>query len=94
MLGWTATPFDAGPTPYRVLSVPGNESGFGGMLRMDEQWAGVPSHWSIYLHVTDVETILAKTVALGGRSACPRSTCPAWAGSPVSTTRPAPAATS
>lgn len=71
VLGWTATPFDAGPTEYRVLSVPGNESGFGGMLEMDEAWAGIPSHWSIYLHVTDVDASVERALALGGRIAVP-----------------------
>ena len=71
VLGWRATPFDAGPIQYRVLSVPGDESGFGGMLQMDEQWAGIPSHWSIYLHVTDVDAALERAQALGGTLAVP-----------------------
>ena len=71
VLGWTATPFDAGPTQYRVLSCGGCESGFGGLMEMNEQWQGIPSHWSIYLHVTDVDAILAKTAALGGSVCVP-----------------------
>ena len=71
VLGWTATPFDAGPTQYRVLSCGGCESGFGGLMEMNEMWEGIPSHWSIYLHVVDVDAILAKTVALGGSVCVP-----------------------
>ena len=71
MLGWTATPFDAGPTQYRVLSVPGDEGGFGGMLQMDEQWAGIPAHWAIYLHVVDVDAIVQQAQALGGKVVVP-----------------------
>jgi predicted enzyme related to lactoylglutathione lyase len=70
-LGWSASPFDAGPTQYRVLSVPGNESGFGGMLEMNEEWAGIPSHWAIYLHVTDVDATVARALALGGKTLVP-----------------------
>ena len=71
VLGWTATPFDAGPTQYRVLSVPGDEGGFGGMLQMDEQWAGIPAHWAIYLHVVDVDAIVQQAQALGGKVVVP-----------------------
>lgn len=71
VLGWTATPLDAGPTQYRVLSAPGNDSGFGGMLQMDDQWAGVPSHWSIYLHVVDVDATVARAIELGGSCCVP-----------------------
>ena len=71
VLGWHAAPFDAGPTQYRVLSAPGSDIGFGGLLEMNEQWAGIPSHWSIYLHVVDVDAILAKTAALGGSVCVP-----------------------
>lgn len=71
VLGWAATPFDTGPTQYRVLSVAGNESGFGGMLEMNEEWAGIPSNWSIYLHVTDVDATLERAQALGGTTVVP-----------------------
>lgn len=71
VLGWQATPFDAGPTQYRVLSVPGNDNGFGGMMEMDEAWVGIPSHWSIYLHVLDVDAVLEQTLALGGSVCVP-----------------------
>jgi predicted enzyme related to lactoylglutathione lyase len=66
VLGWGATPFDAGPMTYRVLSAPGAVGDFGGMVQMDEQWEGVPSHWSLYLHVTDVDATVARAVELGG----------------------------
>ncbi|QDA57635.1 VOC family protein [Thermomonas aquatica] len=71
VLGWQATPLDAGPTQYRVLSCGGCETGFGGMLEMNQQWQGIPSHWSIYLHVADVDATLAQAVALGGKVCVP-----------------------
>ena len=71
VLGWRAEPFPAGPGQYRVLSVPGQQDGFGGLLEMDEQWEGVPSHWSIYLQVADVDATLDKAVALGGSVCVP-----------------------
>lgn len=66
VFGWTTTPFAAGPTTYRVLATAGDDAGFGGMMEMDEQWEGIPSHWSIYLHVTDVDASLARALELGG----------------------------
>lgn len=70
VLGWKATPFDAGMTGYRVLSTP-DGSEFGGLMEMDAQWSGIPSHWSIYLHVLDVDATLGKAVALGGKVCVP-----------------------
>jgi uncharacterized protein len=71
LLGWQAAPFEAGPTQYRVLSVPGDENGFGGMMEMNGEWAGIPTHWSIYLHVVDVDTIVERAQALGGTVVVP-----------------------
>ena len=71
VLGWQVEPHAAMPAQYRVLSAQGSDAGFGGMLAMDEQWAGVPSHWSIYLHVTDVDAVLAQATELGGKVCVP-----------------------
>lgn len=75
VLGWTAEAFP-GMGNYRVLSAGGSEAGFGGMLEMDEQWAGVPSHWSIYLHVLDVDATLVRAVELGGKVCVPAFDAP------------------
>ena len=71
VLGWQAAPFEAGPTQYRVLSVPGDENAFGGMMEMNEEWAGIPTHWSIYLHVIDVDATVERAQALGGTVVVP-----------------------
>ena len=63
VLPWTFSDHDAAPEVYRVYSV--NGTGYGGMLQMDEQWAGIPTRWSIYVHVADIDATVAKAQALG-----------------------------
>ena len=69
-----ADPVAASIEPPEALGegVGGHLLGFGaGMLQMDEQWEGVPSHWSIYLHVADVDAAVARAVELGGSCCVP-----------------------
>lgn len=75
VLGWTIEAFP-GMDRYRVLSAGGCDAGFGGMMGMDDQWAGIPTHWSIYLHVTDVDATLARTMELGGKVRVPAFDAP------------------
>ena len=99
VLGWTAEAFP-GMGNYRVLSAGGCEVGFGGMQQMDEQSAGVPLQWSIYLHVADVDAALIRASELGGHVCVPafdvpgvgriaRIDDPSGAGCYVMTPRPA-----
>ena len=76
VLGWSTEGFPGMPTQYRVLSAAGCGSGFGGMIEMNEQWAGIPSSWSIYLHVLDVDATLEKALALGGKQVVPAFDAP------------------
>ena len=100
VFGWGSEDFPRTPTPYRVLSAGGCDSGFGGMLGMDDQWAGIPSHWAIYLHVADVDAVLDQAQGLGGKVRVPafdvpgvgriaRIDDPSGAGFYVMTPRPA-----
>lgn len=68
---WRSEPFQGGPSPYRVLSVAEREAGFGGLLQMDPDWGALPAHWSIYLHVVDVDACAARAQALGGKVSVP-----------------------
>jgi predicted enzyme related to lactoylglutathione lyase len=70
ILGWTSEAFPGMPN-YRVLSAGGCDAGFGGMMEMDEQWTGIPSHWSIYLHVVDVDATVVRATELGGKICVP-----------------------
>jgi predicted enzyme related to lactoylglutathione lyase len=40
----------------------------GGLLQMDEQWEGIPSHWGIYFLVGDCDGVAAKAQMLGGKT--------------------------
>ncbi len=37
----------------------------GGLLQMDDQWKGAPSHWGIYFQVADCAAVMAKAKELG-----------------------------
>ncbi|KFN42519.1 VOC family protein [Arenimonas oryziterrae] len=66
---WTFSDHDGAPEVYRVFSVAGE--GYGGLLQMDEQWAGIPTHWSVYVHATDIDAKVAQALALGGSIVVP-----------------------
>jgi predicted enzyme related to lactoylglutathione lyase len=38
----------------------------GGLLPMDDDWKGIPSHWAIYVLVEDCDAAAAKVRELGG----------------------------
>lgn len=50
---------------YIEFSVAGAPSG--GLLPMDENWKGVPSHWGIYFMVADCDATVAKAKELGAQ---------------------------
>ena len=62
LFGW-ATKGAANMPTYVEFSAGGRPSG--GLLPMDDQWKGVPSHWGIYIMVADCDATVAKAKALG-----------------------------
>lgn len=75
LFGWTMQEHHASPPgSYRMF---GNADGLlGGLLRMTEEWGEMPSHWSIYLQVEDVDAIVARAQALGGKLCFPAFDAP------------------
>jgi hypothetical protein len=74
LFGWTLQDQPDAPTAYRIFA---NADGMlGGLLQMTAEWGEMPSHWSIYLQVEDVDAIVEKAVALGGRLCFPAFDAP------------------
>lgn len=66
LFGWTMQDHDASaPGGYRMFA--NGDGPLGGLLAMTPEWGELPSHWSIYLQVEDVDAIVDKAVALGGK---------------------------
>lgn len=72
LLGWrfTRSPVPApGAGDYLEYSVGGTR--YGGILPMTAEWGDLPSHWSVYVPVPDVDGCLARTRVLGGTVCVP-----------------------
>jgi len=74
LFAWTLAEHAGTPTPYRIFSVDGRPQG--GMMQMDEAWAGIPPHWGIYIRVADVDATVAQATALGGSVCVPAFDAP------------------
>ena len=71
LLGWQF-PKDKPSVPgvdYREYTVAGTR--FGGMMQMTAEWGEMPSHWSVYVPVPDVDACLSSATALGGTVCVP-----------------------
>jgi len=64
VFGWDYILNDAAPTTYYLIC--NGERTNGGFLQMNEQWGDMPSHWSVYFAVDDVDARLGKLRELGG----------------------------
>lgn len=75
VLGWTMQAHHASPPDtYRIF---GNADGMlGGLLRITPEWGDIPSHWAIYLQVEDVDAVVERAQALGGRLVFPAFDAP------------------
>ncbi len=64
LFGWQTADFPGSPMEYRTF---GNADGqLGGMMQMTAEWGDIPSHWSIYVNVADVDASVTRALALGG----------------------------
>ena len=75
LFGWDMSEHHASPPGgYRIF---GNGDGMlGGLLRMTEEWGEMPSHWSIYIQVEDVDATVEKAQSLGGKLCFPAFDAP------------------
>lgn len=76
LLGWQF-PQDNAPVAavdYQQYAVA--ETRFGGIMQMTEHWGDMPSHWSIYVPVPDVDACLSSVAALGGNVCVPAFNAP------------------
>jgi uncharacterized protein len=76
LFGWSMSDHQASPPGnYRIF---GNADGamLGGLLRMTEEWGPMPSHWSIYIQVEDVDATVEKAQSLGGKLCFPAFDAP------------------
>ncbi|MHC4840011.1 MAG: VOC family protein [Planctomycetota bacterium] len=66
VIGWKFEEMDMGPAgKYQLITV--GEKHCGGMMSMDsEEWGEMPSHWSYYVCVEDVDATVEKALAAGG----------------------------
>lgn len=62
LLGWE-TKSSVNMNTYLEFSAGGVPSG--GLLPMDGNWQGIPSHWGIYFRVADCDAVIAKAHDLG-----------------------------
>lgn len=74
ILGWTTAQHPASPSGYLIFSVAGK--GWGGLLQMTPHWGEMPSHWSLYLQVADVDAAVATGVEAGGKLCFPAFDAP------------------
>jgi predicted enzyme related to lactoylglutathione lyase len=62
LFGWTATPFDGSPMPYRTIA---NSAGHGnGGMR--NPGPGEPPYWLVYFGIDDIDSGLTSVERLGG----------------------------
>ena len=74
LLGWSVHEMGPEMGAYRVVNV-GNE-GVAGIMGMPPGAPPMPPHWGCYVTVTDVDTMLAKCAALGGKVLVPAMDVP------------------
>lgn len=75
LFGWEYSEHHASPPgTYRIIEAGGQ--GVGGLLRMTEEWGEMPSHWSIYVQVDDVDATVERALALGGKLCFPAFDAP------------------
>ena len=65
LFGWDMQDRPMEGMTYTVLSAGGEQ--IGGMVEAPPNAAGMPSTWGTYVTVTDVDTVAARTVELGGK---------------------------
>ena len=65
LLGWRMQRIPHSMTAYSQIFVGAENKG--GMILMNEMWAGIPAQWSIYVRVPDIKDTLDKVKQSGGK---------------------------
>jgi predicted enzyme related to lactoylglutathione lyase len=72
--GWTIT--ETRPSGFHYLEYAVAGTPYGGILPMTKEWGDMPSHWSVYIRVPDVDACIARTAELGGTVCVPAFDAP------------------
>ena len=72
--GWTVT--ESSPSGFRYLEYAVAGTRYGGILPMTKEWGDMPSHWSVYIPVPDVDACCARVAELGGTVCVPAFDAP------------------
>lgn len=74
LFDWSFQDHAASPGAYRIFA---NADGLlGGLLGMTPEWGEMPSHWSIYIQVRDVDATVERALAAGGTLCFPAFDAP------------------
>ena len=72
LFGWEVNEQPMGPgETYSMFQMRGRDVAAASGMRPDERQKGVPSHWNLYVTVTDVDQAATKAEAFGGRILAP-----------------------
>jgi predicted enzyme related to lactoylglutathione lyase len=74
LLGWSVD--ETRPSGFRYLECGIGGTRFGGILPMTAEWGDMPSHWSVYVPVPDVDACCARVTGLGGTISVPAFDAP------------------
>ena len=74
IFGWEfeKMPMDGGD--YFMIKVGGEQ--VGGIMKKPESAAGAPCHWATYIAVDDIDAVVARTAAAGGKIIVPPQDIP------------------
>lgn len=77
LLGWTfSTSSIPVPGAGDYLEYGVGATRYGGILPMTKEWGDMPSHWSVYVPVPDVDACLQRAATLGGKICVPAFDAP------------------
>jgi uncharacterized protein len=74
LLDWSIT--ESSPSGFRYLECSSGGIRHGGILPMTQEWGDMPSHWSVYVPVPDVDACCARAAELGGTVCVPAFDAP------------------
>ena len=74
LFGWTVQTMEMGMGPDRVLKVA--ETSVGGIMGMPPDAPAVPPNWGCYVTVDNVDAVLDRCAALGGKTLVPAMDVP------------------
>ncbi len=75
LLGWECRQVPMQTGEYSVWTK--KDSEHGGMLKMEgPEWANIPPHWMLYIHVNDVDQSASEAKTLGGSVEVPPTDIP------------------